>query len=77
VAAPTSSLSSAGTKALDDLFSFDAPTSTSGQQPAKASDPFLDFNAPLISSSGTGGLMQQNQLDTFKTLYTNVGQQPV
>ena len=45
---PTSNLSVAGTKALDDLFSFDAPTMTA----PKAADPFLDFNAPLISSSG-------------------------
>jgi hypothetical protein len=68
-------LSVAGTKALDDLFSFDAPSTT--QAPKATADPFLDFNAPLISSSGQGGLMQQSNLDTFKTLYSNVGQGPV
>ena len=56
---------------LDDLFSFDNVVPSTQN---KTVDPFLDFNAPLISSTGTNMIQQQNQMDTFKNLYTNVGQ---
>eukprot|EP00347_Sterkiella_histriomuscorum_P001591 403371440 len=43
------------------------------QQPKPiGQDPFFDFNKPLITSTGINHIQQQNQMDTFKTLYTSV-----
>jgi len=48
------------------------------QQPKPAQqDPFFDFNKPLISSTGVNHVQQAHQMDTFKTLYSNVAQKPV